>query len=71
MTPAQFQTIGAALYGPHWQRALAGQLGVGERQIRFYLSGGRPLPANMQARLSALLTAHAARLTALAEPGSP
>lgn len=67
MTPAQFRTIGAALYGPRWQRALAGQLCIGERQVRHYASGSRPMPADMTRDLLKLLYAHVARLNSLAK----
>lgn len=67
MTPEQFNTIGRALYGPHWQRELATRLQVGERQVRHYAAGSRELPADMGKRLIALLYGQADQLTALAK----
>jgi plasmid maintenance system antidote protein VapI len=66
MTPEQFCTIGRALYGPKWQRALAGALDIGERQVRHYAAGSRELPADMGERLARCLYGHADKLTALA-----
>jgi hypothetical protein len=36
--------IGQALYGPHWQTALAGEIAVSDRSIRRWVNGSDPIP---------------------------
>ena len=45
MTPAQFRALGEALYGPRWQTALAGHLGVASRTVRRWAAGSPISPA--------------------------
>lgn len=44
MTPKLLRQVGEALYGPRWQTDLADALGVGDRTMRHWLSGARPMP---------------------------
>jgi hypothetical protein len=69
MSPEKFRTIGAALYGPAWQRALASALGINERAVRHYAAQSNPreIPESMDAELARLLYAQAERATALAK----
>jgi hypothetical protein len=67
MTPTQFRTIGEALYGPSWQRALARDLKRDERTIRHYAAETRPVPTSLHKPILALLYAHREKLGALAK----
>jgi hypothetical protein len=66
MTPSELRAIGAALYGPSWQRALARTLAIHERVVRYYAAGKRPIPDALHKRLVGLLYAQADLLTRLA-----
>ena len=68
MTPQDFRTIGAALFGPSWQRALASALGLNERAVRHYAAQSNPreIPESMPQELARLLDARAAHLRTLA-----
>lgn len=65
MTPEQFRTIGEALRGPQWQRALAADLDRDERTIRYYMTGERPIPRTVVLKLVELLGARRATLQTL------
>jgi len=54
MTPALFQQVGEALYGPRWQAAMARDLGVQLRSVQRWLSGDREIP-DIRAELADLL----------------
>ena len=71
MTPDLLRLAGEALYGPRWQTALAGDLGVTDRTMRRW-AGGQPMPPGAAADLAALLRARKididVALAHLAEP---
>lgn len=52
------QTVGEALYGEHWQTALARQLSMTDRNIRRWMAG-EGIPDTTE--LAALLGPHVAR----------
>lgn len=47
--------VGEALYGDLWQRALAREIGVSDRLVRFWAAGDRELPDTLPPRLLTLL----------------
>lgn len=49
------RTVGESLYGNHWQRALARDVGVSDRLVRFWAAGDRDLPETLPPRLLTLL----------------
>ena len=65
MTPATLARIGRALYGNSWQRELSRALAIGERAVRHYAAGSRPIPESMTLRCAALLAAKADNCNAL------
>jgi len=67
MTPAQFRTLGEALYAPNvWQRAVARELGKNERQVRRWVAGDAAIPDEVSAWMVRRCHAHAQRLLKLA-----
>lgn len=65
MTRAQFIAIGAALYGPAWQEALAASLPCSARTVQRYATGPSAIPETIRARLVALLHEQSQRLLEL------
>ena len=70
MTPlAAIETVGATLYGERWRAPLSRSLhrpgapepGVAERQLHYWLSTTRPVPAWVPSALVALLQSEAER----------
>lgn len=57
---------GEALYGPHWQSALARDLGVSDRTVRRWVAGTSEVPAGLYVDLLRLTQERAAVLDALA-----
>jgi hypothetical protein len=55
--------VGEALYGDHWQRALAREIGVSDRLVRFWAAGDRELPDTLPPRLLTLLHQRGDRLS--------
>jgi hypothetical protein len=49
--------VGESLYGDRWQTALAGDLQVNERTMRYWVSGTWPIPPNVFAEARELVTA--------------
>ncbi|BBC70897.1 conserved hypothetical protein [Altererythrobacter sp. B11] len=49
------RAVGESLYGDHWQRALARDVGVSDRLVRFWAAGDRDLPDTLPPRLLTLL----------------
>jgi hypothetical protein len=43
--------VGEALYGERWQSPLAGDLGVSDRAVRYWLSAVNPCPDDIGTRL--------------------
>lgn len=58
MTPAILRQAGEALYGPHWQTALARALQVNDRTMRRWIAGDSPLPDGLNEELAALCRHH-------------
>jgi hypothetical protein len=50
-----FIEIGQALYGHQWQNDMARALDVGPRTLRYWVSGGRPLPEGIYGELADLM----------------
>lgn len=65
MTPAEFERIGRALYGEHWQSPIARDLGVTYRSLRRWMTGERRLPSRLADDLRVLLNARAGQITKL------
>jgi ribosome-binding protein aMBF1 (putative translation factor) len=61
------RTIGQALYGPFWQRALAAELGVSDRTMRRWAAGEINPPPGVYAELTRILRIHSAQCDALAK----
>ena len=59
--------IGRALYGEIWQTDIANALGVGGREVRYWVSGGRPMPAGVIVELGVLCARRGEALLELAE----
>jgi len=57
--------VGEALYGPRFQRELAGALGVNERTMRRWVAGDFDPPESLRADLLRLLKERRAGLTGL------
>lgn len=53
-------TVGAAVYGEHWQLPLARELGISGRCMRYYVAG-REVPAHILEALPGVLNSAAAR----------
>lgn len=47
--------VGEALYGERWQSPLAGDLGVSDRAVRYWLSAVNPCPEDLGTRLLAVV----------------
>ena len=62
MTPDDLRNVGEAAYGPRWQRELARDLSIGDRLVRRWVAGDRPMPADLADRLDAVVIA---RITVL------
>jgi hypothetical protein len=58
--------VGAALYGPQWQSALARDLGVSDRTMRRWATGERA-PERIQSNLLALVNERGKTLAELAK----
>lgn len=56
--------VGEALYGPRWQSALARELGVTDRTVRRWASGG-PVPARAYRVLELVAMRRVSRLQKL------
>lgn len=56
MTDAdKLRQAGEALYGPRWQTALAKDLGVASRSVRYWAAGKHDPPAGVWGELHTLL----------------
>ena len=60
------ETIGHALYGSAWQRALATALRVNERTVRRWYAGDYRIPDGVWPELRDLLTKHGAECQRIA-----
>lgn len=58
---------GEALYGPHWQSALARDLGVSDRTVRRWVSGVVEVPAGLWLDLLRVSQERAQKLDNLVE----
>lgn len=58
--------VGRALHGERWQSGLARSLGVSGRQVRRWVAGDAPLPADLRERLSAVLMAQLVAIARIA-----
>ena len=47
--------VGEALYGERWQSPLAGDLGVSDRAVRYWLTAANPCPEDIGTRLLAVV----------------
>ena len=65
-TPALLDTCGTALHGHQWQRALARDLGVSERTVRYWCAG-RAVPDGVWAEIGQLLHKRGAQCRELAK----
>jgi hypothetical protein len=54
---ALFVRIGSALYGEQWQEAIARDLGVSGRSVRYWLAGRHAIPPGLWGELRALIVA--------------
>jgi len=48
--------VGEALYGDRWQAPIAGDLGVSDRAVRYWISTANPCPEDLGLRLLAIVT---------------
>ena len=55
ITPDMLARIGEALYGSLWQNAMARDLEISERSVRYFLSGERPIHEGIVADLLRLV----------------
>lgn len=67
LTPAMFNKVGEALFGPSWRTALAAALEVGERTVRRWQQPGAVIPDGVGPDLAVLCREHSAELVALAD----
>lgn len=67
MTPRQLESIGVALFGTQWQSDLARALGCGDRTIRHWALGTRPVPDGTRDALRDLLRDKSRKLNALSK----
>lgn len=58
MSPDLLRRIGEALYGERWQSALAAELGIADRSLRYWLAGRSPIPPTIKEELRGLLQAN-------------
>ena len=65
LSAQRLDRIGAALYGPRWQSALADELGVWDRTVRRWASGETPLPDHIPQVLNQLIAERIALLKSL------
>ncbi len=47
--------VGEALYGERWQAPIAGDLGVSDRAVRYWISAANPCPEDLGPRLLAIV----------------
>ncbi|WP_294282843.1 hypothetical protein [uncultured Sphingomonas sp.] len=47
--------VGEALYGERWQAPIAGDLGVSDRAVRYWISAANPCPEDLGLRLLAIV----------------
>lgn len=64
MDREQLIRAGRLLYGERWQTPLAADLNIGDRRVRAWLAGERPIPAGIAADLRKLVEARAAECRA-------
>lgn len=64
---ALLRRVGEALYGPRWQGALAGALGVSDRTMRRWASGADDPPAGVYTDLAGVIANRSAELDALVQ----
>ena len=57
--------VGEALYGERWQSPLAGDLGVSDRAVRYWLSEATPCPDDLGPRLLAVVVRKREAVSAL------
>jgi len=57
--------VGDALYGERWQAPIAGDLGVSDRAVRYWISAVNPCPENLGLRLLSIVVRKRARLAGL------
>lgn len=57
--------VGEALHGERWQSPLAGDLGVSDRAVRYWLSAATPCPDDLGPRLLAVVVRKREEVSAL------
>ena len=57
--------VGEALHGERWQSPLAGDLGVSDRAVRYWLSAGTQCPDDLGPRLLAVVVRKREAVSAL------
>lgn len=67
MTPALLAETAQALYGPHWQSALARDLNVADRTVRRWVAGTTPVPSGVAVDLRRIATERVRQLDGLVE----
>ena len=68
MTPSELlETIATALYGAQFQKALADDLGVSDRQVRRWLAGQFTPPNGVWSDLATICTIRGATLAGMAK----
>lgn len=65
MDREHFIRCGEALHGKFWQTAIAEQLDVSERLVRFWVAGERPIAGWVEGRIAELLEAKRREVEAL------
>lgn len=61
------QEVGEAMYGPQWQSALARDLGMSDRHMRYLVAGVKPVRPGLYLDLLRLTQERAMALDALSE----
>lgn len=59
--------VGEALYGERWQAPIAGDLGVSDRAVRYWISTANPCPEDLGLRLLAIVIRKRESLAGLEE----
>jgi hypothetical protein len=65
ITPDLLRRVGEALYGERWQSALAADLNIADRSMRYWLAGRSPIPPAVRDEVRGLLQANQAEIGAL------
>ncbi len=59
MTPNEIIVAGQLLYGPHWQCALARNVGVTDRSVRRWVKGKSKIKPATEEKIKILMARHA------------